>query len=178
MGDHIKRRFNNLSNVRDPTVVTRVILVEDLSPRLIEALGSTFDIDPEFFAEHLNRSGYHWDSYIHELPARWNTASLQKPYASLKWFKPVRQRTQVARFLTESDNLLRTSLGSNETELTEQQMDLSRSRDKKRGKEATRWTDTHYREGDSSFVEIRNRHQVCKVLFGRSQLSFRFHKKT
>lgn len=35
-------------------VYRRFIMVEDLSPEVIEFLGSTFNIDPEFFAQHLS----------------------------------------------------------------------------------------------------------------------------
>lgn len=37
----------------DPSVGLRLFVVEDLSRGVIEALGSTFDIDPSFFREHI-----------------------------------------------------------------------------------------------------------------------------
>ncbi|KAK7747517.1 hypothetical protein SLS53_001772 [Cytospora paraplurivora] len=37
----------------DSSVGLRLFVVEDLSRRVIEALGSTFDIDPSFFREHI-----------------------------------------------------------------------------------------------------------------------------
>ena len=42
---------------------TRFILVEDLSPAMIEALGSELDLDPEFFANHIAGAQ---DNYVHE----------------------------------------------------------------------------------------------------------------
>ncbi|KAF8432085.1 hypothetical protein BGX38DRAFT_1227080 [Terfezia claveryi] len=42
---------------------TRFILVEDLSPAMIEALGSELDLDPEFFADHIAGAQ---DNYVHE----------------------------------------------------------------------------------------------------------------
>jgi len=42
---------------------TRFILVEDLSPAMIEALGSELDLDPEFFANHIAGAD---TNYVHE----------------------------------------------------------------------------------------------------------------
>lgn len=46
-GSQISEEFAALSKIRNPRIKTRVVLVEDLSPSLIDALGSTFDIDPK-----------------------------------------------------------------------------------------------------------------------------------
>lgn len=38
---------------RPSEICTRFVLVEDLSPAMIEALGSELDLDPEFFSNHI-----------------------------------------------------------------------------------------------------------------------------
>lgn len=67
----------------------RIIIVEDLSPTLIDKLGSIFQITPEFFEEHLNRSGYSRDSYNDSDIRTWNSSLVKKNYFSLKWQRPV-----------------------------------------------------------------------------------------
>jgi hypothetical protein len=67
----------------------RIIIVEDLSPVLINSLGSLFLINPEFFEEHLNKSGYGTHSN-NDLDVRlWNTSLVKKDYFSLRWYRPV-----------------------------------------------------------------------------------------
>lgn len=61
-------------------VRTRFIFVEDLTPEIIEAFGSTFWMNPEFFEGHLNCSGY---------PHEWNTNASQRRFVSVRWFRPV-----------------------------------------------------------------------------------------
>jgi hypothetical protein len=56
----------------------RLILVEEITTPVINLLGSTFKIDPEFFAEHLTSTS----------PNRWSTNCLKKRYISLRWFHP------------------------------------------------------------------------------------------
>ena len=92
-------RIRKLKTISDAKIVTRIILVEDLCPDLIEALGSTFQIDPEFFAEHLNRSGYSRVDYDDAPPARWETYSMPKSHASMTWFRPVAQSPKVTEWL-------------------------------------------------------------------------------
>jgi hypothetical protein len=60
---------------------TRVIIVEDLSASVIDVLGSIWDLDPEFFIEHLEKR---WDE-----SDRWSTADLSKPYFSSRWCRSV-----------------------------------------------------------------------------------------
>ena len=98
-------RLATLSN-DDNDVVTRFILVEDLSASVIEVLGSAFEIDPEFFAEHLNRAGFGDMDYDYPLPERWETRGLVKPYTSLKWYRPVRQNPTVTEWLRQPSTLL------------------------------------------------------------------------
>lgn len=67
----------------------RYFIVEDMCPRLIEALGSTFWVNPEVFEEHLFRSGYQPGSYNDASPYTWNTNAVRKDYISIAWFRPV-----------------------------------------------------------------------------------------
>jgi len=99
-----KMRTHRMSNVR-----FRYILIEDLSPQIIEMVGSVFWLNPEFFEEHLNRSGYRGDSYGDPHPRTWNTNATPKDYASVRWFRPV-QRSRM-RPLSELDR--NTLLGKN-----------------------------------------------------------------
>lgn len=78
------------------SVASRVVIVEDLCSELIGALGLAFDLDPEFFAEHLNRSGYSKFDYEDPPPTQWNTAHLPKDHASMTWMRPVYQSIKVA----------------------------------------------------------------------------------
>ena len=72
---------------------TRLFVVEDLSPSLIEAVGDIFDYPhPEFFAEHLlsSRHKYFTASGVAEEPSStWVTRRLRRPFSSIKWFRPV-----------------------------------------------------------------------------------------
>lgn len=98
------RRFRS-TNIR-----RRTIIVEDLSPILIEALGSTFRMNPEFFEEHLNRSGYRPDSYEDPHPHSWNTNAVPKDYISIKWFRPVYRERQKPISDTERKSLITSTM--------------------------------------------------------------------
>ena len=68
----------------------RFIIVEDLSPSIITSIGCTFWINPEFFEEHLNRSGHNGiSSYSDNLPNNWMTYGTPKDFISFKWFRPI-----------------------------------------------------------------------------------------
>lgn len=73
--------------------VQRVVLVEDLSPKLVDLLGATFDIAPHVFEEHLGFSGYRRrDVDTDTKKNTWNTRSNALGYssvASVKWYRPV-----------------------------------------------------------------------------------------
>jgi hypothetical protein len=86
----------------DPDVMTRMILVEDLSPEIINCIGSVFEVDPELFAEHLNRSGYAGMDYDSPLPTYWTS----KAHVSLKWFRPVKQNPKVTELTSAPSALL------------------------------------------------------------------------
>ena len=76
-------------------VETRLVVVEDLGPRLIELLGETFDLSPEFFEEHLYRSDYRGYRVSETPPSTWRTSNLQKNYVSLAWSRPGESWTTV-----------------------------------------------------------------------------------
>ncbi|KAJ5728018.1 hypothetical protein N7493_004348 [Penicillium malachiteum] len=67
----------------------RLIVVEDLSKLTIDTLGIQFKINPEFFEEHLLNSGYSGAHFNQPSAKKWRTASLQKSYICMKWFRPV-----------------------------------------------------------------------------------------
>lgn len=69
-------------------VDTRLVVVEDLGPSLINLLGSTFDLSPEFFEEHLYRSDYRGFRVSGPSPSTWRTSNLQKTYVSFAWSRP------------------------------------------------------------------------------------------
>ncbi|KAK3629236.1 hypothetical protein LTR56_005112 [Elasticomyces elasticus] len=111
--DQFSKRKDFLVAVQD--------LIEDLASDLIEALGTTFSIDPELFVEHLNRAAYDVVDYADDLPWSWETHGMPKAYASLKWYRPVYQNRKVHDWLrTPSDLLGRidTNLGSAPASIT------------------------------------------------------------
>jgi hypothetical protein len=58
MSSNTVKRVNELNPDRESNIHHRYILVEDLSTSLINTLGQTFWLNPEFFEEHLHSSGY------------------------------------------------------------------------------------------------------------------------
>lgn len=71
-------------------IATRIIMVEDLSDSVCLLLGFAFDLDPEFFVEHMqgqvpgvadgDKSHYY---------GQWESGVLKKPYLSLHWYRPM-----------------------------------------------------------------------------------------
>ncbi|KAM0720897.1 hypothetical protein Q7P37_003182 [Cladosporium fusiforme] len=112
--DHegLTKTLKSLRSVQDASVTHRLIVVEDLCPRLIEALGKVFNLDPEFFAEHLNRSGYNGEDYDANPPTRWNTAHTAKDHASTTWCRPVYQNSRLTAWLQDPGSLLNKRGGS------------------------------------------------------------------
>ena len=90
------------------SVDTRLLVVEDLGLSLIDLLGSTFNIAPEFFEEHLHRSGYHSGKENEHSPQTWSTSSMRKSYMSLKWYRPVTRWRQEPNSLEQRRMLLNT----------------------------------------------------------------------
>ncbi|OCL04027.1 hypothetical protein AOQ84DRAFT_442330 [Glonium stellatum] len=82
----IKRLIDNESDLNGRT---RFFVAEDISPTLIEALGSAFKPNPEFFEEHLYQAGYSDLSAQVPHPRRWATSTMPKEYVSLRWYRPV-----------------------------------------------------------------------------------------
>ena len=67
----------------------RLVLIEDLTPALIDLLGATFQIPPHVFEEHLERSGYTgvWERQ-HDA-TQWHTRPSAHGYSSVTWYRPV-----------------------------------------------------------------------------------------
>jgi hypothetical protein len=114
--DQLVTALRNLKQVGDD-VASRTVIVEDLCSELIGALGLAFDLDPEFFAEHLNRSGYNGADHEDFSPDRWKTAHLQKDYRSMTWMRPVYQSERMAKLLQTPEAILDTRKGSPEAPL-------------------------------------------------------------
>lgn len=72
----------------DPQIETRVVVVEDLGPSLINLLGATFDLSPELFEEHLHQSEFGGYGSYGASPSTWRTSNLSKNYVSFAWFRP------------------------------------------------------------------------------------------
>lgn len=89
-----------------PNINTRLIIVEDISHRLISLLCMSFPLSPEFFEEHLHGSGFRRDMSAEPLPRSWNTSNLRKSYVSLKWCRPVTRWRQKPITSFQLDSLL------------------------------------------------------------------------
>ena len=87
-------------------VDTRLIVSEDIGPSLIKLLGSTFNISPEFFAEHLHRSGYHGGKENDVAPSAWRTSSMHKNYVSVRWYRPGTRWIQEPNTLLQRKEIL------------------------------------------------------------------------
>lgn len=86
--DEFQKRLRNITD----DCLQRLILVEDLSPNLIDLLGATFDIAPHVFEEHLDRSGYKKAPEDEATSGPWHTqfSSLgHSSVASVMWYRPV-----------------------------------------------------------------------------------------
>jgi hypothetical protein len=114
--DQLVTALRNLKQVHDD-VASRTVIVEDLCSELIGALGLAFDLDPEFFAEHLNRSGYNGADHEDISPDRWKTQHLHKDYRSMTWMRPVYQSERMAKLLQTPGAILDTRKGSPEAPL-------------------------------------------------------------
>ncbi|KAF2429254.1 hypothetical protein EJ08DRAFT_698396 [Tothia fuscella] len=89
----------------------RLFVVEDLSRRVIEALGAKFDIDPSFFREHIN--DYAWYNLRDRFaePPNLQIIQNQLPWFQIRWVRPRYFRTkddfERARVQASSFNVLR-----------------------------------------------------------------------
>ena len=89
-----------------PKFTTRLILLEDIGPTMINLLGATFGLSPEFFEEHLHRSGYRGNELNDVPPSAWTTCNLQKDYVSVEWRRPVERWRQEPITPSQWDELL------------------------------------------------------------------------
>ena len=86
--DDISNRLKRSLKETPDEVNLRLIVVEDLSPELIEILGSVFGMSPEFFEEHLLNSGWQNGEDQDGGADLWNTRSMKKDYVSVRWYRP------------------------------------------------------------------------------------------
>lgn len=78
---------------------TRVVIVQDLSPFIIELIHNMVRPSPEFFEQHLKGSLYGQSSIPHKTEesrssAIWSTSLLPRSHCSLRWWRPVVRRHQ------------------------------------------------------------------------------------
>ncbi|RYP19805.1 hypothetical protein DL765_003151 [Monosporascus sp. GIB2] len=85
---------------------SKIVLVEDLSPLLIETLGSAYWMSPEFFATHLNRSGCAYISNRLPPPKTWVTNTVSQDFMSVRWFRPVHRYRALLFSQAEYDALI------------------------------------------------------------------------
>ena len=88
-------------------VDTRLFVATDLSLELIDLLGSTLDVSPECFAEHVSNSAYNRRTRVVSDPNNWMTSGMQKSYISVNWLRPV-QKTGRSLTATELQKLVDT----------------------------------------------------------------------
>lgn len=156
--DQLVAELQNMKRTHDDTVAFRTIVVEDLCSEVIAALGSVFELDPELFAEHLNRSGYNHADYEDPTPTRWNTAHLQKDHASMTWMRPVYQSVKVAELLQDPISILDTSKESPETTSTATKSSLV-------------WRDAEFNiKGERDTQAMEHTPQVDTNIFRQSRL--------
>ena len=103
-------QLEDLRTVQDTSVRSRIILVEDLCYESIELLGTIFELDPELFAEHLNRAGYDGEDYSDTDAERWSTAHLRKDFVAMTWCRPLYQNPQLTEWLRAPRKLLNKDL--------------------------------------------------------------------
>jgi hypothetical protein len=90
-----------------PSITTRFILISDLTPTIIEGLGSTFWMNPEFFEAHLHGSGY-GELYESIPPSKsWNTHGARKSFISMRWLRPVDRQKYTPINVAERSSLLK-----------------------------------------------------------------------
>ncbi|KAH6843494.1 hypothetical protein B0I37DRAFT_218904 [Chaetomium sp. MPI-CAGE-AT-0009] len=75
----------------------QAVFVRDISSRIINTLGPTFNLSPETFEEHLVQSGYTALSYANPEPSTWPTRFLRRQQVSLQWFSVVLRKDMEPR---------------------------------------------------------------------------------
>jgi hypothetical protein len=152
----IRDTVQHLRSVEDAAVLLRVLIVEDLSPDLMEALGSTFELDPEFFAHHLSRSGYAMADYDDLPPHRWPTFGMPCEHLSIRWLRPMLLDPHVAQWTKSPAALLN------------QFTTHSQGRQRTVPSSVT-WTDTEFNhDGDHNEQRTEHRWAVDTNIFRRS----------
>ena len=105
---HTKNKFRRALKDDIPEDVNlRFIVVEDLSAELIEILGSTFSISPEFFEEHLINSGWRDGTYQDREADTWITRGMEKNYRSIRWYRPTLPKSSRPNSAADRDELLK-----------------------------------------------------------------------
>lgn len=79
-----------LANVPSDPVQLQLLIATDLSTTLMNCLGSSLDISPEMFEEHLLNSGWRDCRYDDSESDTWITRNMIKDYTSIKWYRPVK----------------------------------------------------------------------------------------
>jgi hypothetical protein len=90
----------------DQGVMTRLLLVQDLSQHLVTLLGSCFGLSATFFAEHPVNSGYRNGLDEDESPLPWSTGSASGDHVSVKWYRPVARTTRLTWNSTKREKTL------------------------------------------------------------------------
>ncbi|EGP88859.1 uncharacterized protein MYCGRDRAFT_108659 [Zymoseptoria tritici IPO323] len=146
--------LRTMKHVTDPDVMTRFILVEDLSAEVINRVGSILEVDPELFAEHLHRSGYGTMDYAEPLPNNW----MPKSCVSLKWYRPVRQHPKISSLVSVPSTLL-----------NPQEIERKSSHVRKMAPGSIVWSDNAYdRNGRANFGGRHHQAVISTNVFRRS----------
>ncbi|CAO1599047.1 hypothetical protein XANCAGTX0491_002792 [Xanthoria calcicola] len=75
---------------------TRLLVVDDLSSKLIHVLHTCLGVGLEFFEEHLLNAGWHNNEYEDMELSTWNTTTdFVKDYVSVRWLRPVWSRVKL-----------------------------------------------------------------------------------
>lgn len=80
-----------LENVPSYPVQLQLLVATDMSIPLMNYLGSSLEISPEMFEEHLLNSGWRDGRYDDFESNTWTTRNMTKDYTSLKWYRPVKR---------------------------------------------------------------------------------------
>lgn len=81
----------NLSQLLPPSGLrSRFLLFSGLSPVVINGLGSTFWMNPEFFEIHLKSSKSSSSLHDHKQPSTHYTHGIKRSLASMRWFRSVK----------------------------------------------------------------------------------------
>lgn len=145
------------------------MVVEDLSPDIIEQLGSLLEVDPEAFALQLSRARPSKSFPADDEDIRWNTSGMAASYSSIQWYRPVKVNSIVSQWLKEWDSLRRLLsvpyLGDDDDE----EVHLSWHQ-----KQVKHWKRDHYNTmgGQTRFVSQKDIHHRARIetnIFRRSR---------